>query len=150
MLLPRLKASAEELPGLRARASELRAAAGTRKVTLEGASDAIASANLPSRIEELAASVGATISSTEGLPAEVRGGYRRIGLRHVLIGQYETLVKLLAKLKGATPPLVIDNLHIQGGLRADRRPGRPATPGLNAGLDVYGFRTNETPVAAKP
>jgi general secretion pathway protein M len=150
MLLPRLKAAAEELPGLRARASELRAAAGTRKVTLEGASDAIASANLQSRIEELAASVGATVSSTEGLPAEVRGGYRRIGLRYVLIGPYETLVKLFTKLEAATPPLVIDNLHIQGGLRVDRRPGPPATPGLNAGLDVYGFRTNENPVAAKP
>jgi len=68
----------------------------------------------------------------------------------VLIGQYETLVKLLAKLEGATPPLVIDNLHIQGGLRAERQPGRPTTPGLNAGLDVYAFRTNETLVAAKP
>lgn len=150
MLLPRLKAAAEELPGLRARAAELRAAAGTRKVTLEGASEAVASANLQSRIEELAASVGATVSSAEGLPAEVHGGYRRIGLRYVLVGPYETLVKLLAKLEAATPPLVIDNLNIRGGLRADRRPGRPETPGLNAGLDVYGFRTNENPVAAKP
>jgi general secretion pathway protein M len=155
MLLPRLRAATEELPGLRARAAELRAAAGARKVALEGASDAIASANLQSRIEELAASVGATISSTESLPAEIRGSYRRIGLRYVLVGSYETLVTLLAKLEAATPPLVIDNLHIQGGLRAERRPGRAGTPGLvtpalNAGLDVYGFRTNETPVIAKP
>jgi general secretion pathway protein M len=154
MLLPRLSAAAEELPGLHARASELRAAAGARKVTLEGASDAIASANLQSRIEELAASVDATISSTEGLPAEVLGGYRRIGLRYVLVGPYETLLRLLAKLEAATPPLVIDNLHIQGGLRVDRR-GRqatlgPATPALNAGLDVYGFRTDENPAIAKP
>jgi hypothetical protein len=41
------------------------------------------------------------------------------------------------------------------GLRAERRPGGSATPGLvtpalNAGLDVYGFRTNENPVVAKP
>jgi general secretion pathway protein M len=155
MLLPRLRAAAEELRGLRARASELRAAAGARKITLEGASDAIASANLQSRIEELAASVSATISSTEGPPAEVREGYRRIGLRYVLVGSYETLVSLLAKLEVATPPLVIDNLHIQGGLHANRRPGRPVTPGLatpalNAGIDVYGFRANENPVAAKP
>jgi general secretion pathway protein M len=152
MLLLRLSAAAEELPALRAPASELRAAACARKVTLEGASNAIASANLQSRIEELAASVGATVSSTEGLPAEVRGGYRRIGLRYVLISSYETLVRLLAKLEAATPPLVIDNLHIQGGLRVYRR-GQPAMPGLatpalNAGLDVYGFRTNENPVAA--
>jgi general secretion pathway protein M len=155
MLVPRLGAAAEELPALRARASELRTAAGARKVTLEGASDAIASANLQSRIEELAASVGPTISSTEGLPAEVRGGYRRIGLRYVLVGTYETLLRLLAKLEAVTPPLVIDNLHIQGGLRVDRRPGRQATPGaatpaLNAGLDVYGFRTKENPAVAKP
>jgi hypothetical protein len=85
MLLPRLKTAAEELPGVRARASGLRAAAGMRKVTLEGASDAIAAANLQYRIAELAASVGATLDSTEGLPAEVSGGYHRIGLRYVLI-----------------------------------------------------------------
>jgi general secretion pathway protein M len=147
ILLPRLKAAAEELPALRAQAAELRAAAGTRKVTLEGASDAIASANLQSHIEELATSVGATIGSTESLPAEVHAGYRRIGLRYVLSGPYETLVKLLARLEAAMPPLVIDNVHIHGVLR---RPGTPATSGLDAGLDVYGFRSNENPVAAKP
>jgi general secretion pathway protein M len=147
MLAPRLKAAAEELPDLRARASELRAAAGTREITLDGASDAIAAANLQSRIEELAASVGATIGSTESLPAEAVGSYRRIGLRYVLSGPYETLVKLIAKLEAATPPLVIDNLHIHGVLR---RPGTPAASGLDAGLDVYGFRSNESPVPPKP
>lgn len=147
MLFPHLKAAAEELPGLRARASELRAAANNRKVTVEGASDAIASANLQSRIEELASSVGATIGSTESLPGEMRSGYRRIGLRYVLSGPYETLVKLLSVLEGATPPLVVDNLHIHGVLR---RPGTPAAAGLDAGLDVFAFRNNETPVTGKP
>jgi general secretion pathway protein M len=146
-LLPRLQAAAEELPELHARAEQLRAAAGTRKLTLEGASDAIAAASLQSRIEELAANVGATIGSTESLPAEVRSGYRRIGLRYVLSGPYETLVKFLAKLDAATPPLVIDNLHVHGVLR---RPGTPAATGLDAGLDVYGYRDGEKSVAAKP
>jgi hypothetical protein len=147
MLLPRLKAAAEELPELRAHVEQLRAAAGTRKVSLEGASDAIAAANLQSRIEELAASVGATIGSTESLPAEARSGYRRIGLRYVLSGPYETIVRFLAKLEAATPPLVIDNLHIHGVLR---RPGTPAAAGLDAGLDVYGFRDAEKMPAPKP
>src|SRR4029077_14722484 len=122
--------------------------AGRRKVTLDGSSDAVAAANLQSRIEELAASVGAMISSTESLPAEMRGGYRRIGLRYVLNGQYETLVKLLARLEAATPPLVVDNLHIHGVLRARR--GAAATTGLDDGLDVYGYRGNGHPVAGKP
>ncbi len=147
MLLPRLRAAADDLPALRTRVEQLRAAAGTRKITLDGASDALAAATLQSRIEELAASVGATIGSTESLPAEARSGYRRIGLRYVLSGPYETLVKFLAKLEAATPPLVIDNLHIHGVLR---RPGTPATAGLDAGVDVYGYRDGEKSVAAKP
>jgi general secretion pathway protein M len=147
MLLPRLLAAADELPALRARIEQLRAAAGTRKITLEGASDAIAAANLQSRIEELAASVGATIGSTESLPAEARSGFRRIGLRYVLSGSYETLIRFLAKLETAAPPLVIDNLHIHGVLR---RPGTPAAAGLDAGLDVYAYRDGEKPVAANP
>lgn len=144
MLLPRLRATADELPALRTRVEQLRTAAGARKITLEGASDAIAAATLQSRIEELATSVGATIGSTESLLAEARSGYRRIGLRYVLSGPYETLVKFLAKLEAATPPLVIDNLHIHGVLR---RPGTPAAAGLDAGLDVYGYRDGEKSVA---
>jgi hypothetical protein len=146
MLVPRLRAAADELPTLRSRVEQLRAAAGTRKITLEGASDAIAAATLQSRIEELATSAGATIGSTESLPAEARSGYRRIGLRYVLSGSYETLVKFLAKLESATPPLVIDNLHIHGVLR---RPGTPAAAGLDAGLDVYAYRDGEKSVAVK-
>ena len=147
MLVPRLKAAADELPELRKRVAELRATAGARKVTLEGSSDAIASANLQSHIEELATSAGVTIGSTESLPAEVRGGYRAIGLRYTLSGPYEALVKLLAQLEAAAPPLVIENLHIHGVLR---RPGTPAAGALDAGLDVFGFRNNDkTPAAAK-
>jgi hypothetical protein len=83
MLFPRLRTSAEELPGMRA------AAAVTRKVTLEGAKGAISSANGQNGIEELAASVDATVSSTEGPPAEVRGAYPSVGLRHVLTSPYD-------------------------------------------------------------
>ena len=147
MLVPRLKAAANELPELRARVADLRATAGARKVTLDGSSDAIASANLQNRIAELATSVGVTTGSTESLPAEVRGGYRHIGLRYTLSGPYENLVKLLAKLEAATPPLVIENLHIHGLLR---RPGTPAASALDAGLDVFGFRNNDKTAEAKP
>ena len=148
MLVPRLQAAADELPELRERVTELRATAGARKVTLEGSSDAIASANLQSSIAELAASVGVTVASTESLPVETRGGYRRIGLRFTLSGVYEALLKLIAKLEGTSLPLVVENLHIHGVLR---RPGTPAaSSALDAGLDVFGFRNNDNAVAAKP
>jgi hypothetical protein len=41
---------------------------------------------------------------------------------------------------------VIDNLHIHGVLR---RPGTPAATGLDAGLDVYGYRDGDKPAGAK-
>jgi general secretion pathway protein M len=151
MVLPHLQAAAAALPALRAQVAELRAAARTRKVTLDGASDAIASANLQSRIEGFAVSAGATIGSTESLPAETADGYRRIGLRFALNGPYDTLVKLLAKIEEAAPPLIVDNLQVHGVLR---RPGLPPGPGsefaLDAGLDVYGFRSEQASTTAEP
>jgi general secretion pathway protein M len=151
ILLPRLQVVAAQLPALRAQMARLRAAARTRKVTLEGVSDAIASANLQSRIEALATSVGASIASTESLPAETRDGYRRIGLRFSLNGPYETLVRLLVQLQQTTPPLIVDNLQVHGVLR---RPGLPQTGtgdiGLDAGIDVYGFRSGDKTANASP
>jgi hypothetical protein len=87
-LEPRLRATAAAVPILRAQLAKLREGPSTHKVVLEGASDAIASANLQSRIEELAAASGVSISSTEGLPAELRGIHRRIGLRIAINGPY--------------------------------------------------------------
>jgi Tfp pilus assembly protein PilO len=151
MLLPRLQAAAAELPALRARRAELQTAEGSRELVLDGASDALASANLQSRIEAFAAAAGVSIGSTEAVPAEPRDGYRRIGLRLVLNGPYDALIRLLAKLEAANLPLILDNLQIHGVLR---RPGRaPASQpdaGLDAGLDVYAFRANEKPAAGKP
>jgi Tfp pilus assembly protein PilO len=140
VLLPRLQAAAAELPALRARIARLRAEQQRQQLTLDGATDAIASANLESRLDALARSVGVTIGSTESLPAEPRGPYRRIGLRLVLTGRYETLVNLLAKLETARPPLVVDNLQLHGPLA---RPGMETAATLDAGLDVYGFRGSD-------
>jgi hypothetical protein len=140
MLLPRLQTAAAELPTLRARISRLHTEQQTRKLTLDGATDAIASANLESRIDAFARSVDVAIGSTESLPAEPRGPYRRIGLRLVLTGRYEALVNLLAKLETARPPLAVDNLQLHGPLA---RPGMETAATLDAGLDVYGFRGSD-------
>jgi general secretion pathway protein M len=151
MLAPRLSAAAAELPGLQARLAELQATATTRKIALDGASDAIAAANLQSRIEELAAPAGVTISSTEGIAAENRGGYRRIGLRLAINGDYDTIIKLLGAIETTAPPLVLNNLQFHGSMRQLGQPpmGQPQTSRLDAGVEVYGFRRTDTPVALK-
>jgi Tfp pilus assembly protein PilO len=146
MLASRLVAAATELPALRARLAELRATASTSKITLDGANDAIASANLQSRVEALATSLGVTLGSTEALAAEDRGSLRRIGLRIAVSGEYEGLVRLFGAIETSVPPLVLDNLRIRTVLRPA---GSPGNAKLDAGFEVYGMRGNDKPVSAQ-
>lgn len=150
----RLRAAADQVPALRTRLASLKASASNRKITLEGNSDAIASANLQSLVDELATSAGVTVASTEGLAPDDRGPYRRIGLRIALNGDYENLLALLAAIEKATPPLVIENLQIHARLQALAlaRSGiapqpNPAASRLDAGFEVYGFRRRQASVA---
>jgi general secretion pathway protein M len=141
-----LGAVASELPSLRAHVAELRAAASKRRGDLfEGDSDAIASANLQKRVEELAMSVGATIVSSETLPAEPRGPYRRIGIRVGLHDKYEAVIKLLAALETATPLLVTGGLHMHGTIKrtSTSEPWR-----IDTSFEVYGFRNGDAPPAS--
>ena len=145
-LAQRLEATAAELPGLRAKLAELQTAASKRKIVFEGTSDAIAAANLQSRIEELAVSTGVAIGSTEAVPGENRDGHRRIGLRLAVSGEYASIVKLLGAVENAAPPLVLGNLQIHAAARptADASNAR-----LDAGFEVYGFRSAETSSASQ-
>lgn len=139
LLVPRLVRVAAEVPTLRARLAELQATGTTRDVALDGASDALASANLQSRIEQLATANGVTITSTEAIPAEDRGPYRRIGLRLTVNGKYEAIVKLLAAVEEAQPPIVAGNLQLHGLFRAIEVRTNHA---LDTRFEAYGLRIN--------
>jgi Tfp pilus assembly protein PilO len=145
-LVAKLDAIAAELPALRKRVAELRTAADSSKLTLDGASDAVASAGLQGHLGDLATTAGVTVGSTENLPVENAGGYRRLGIRLMLSGSYEAVVKLLGNIESATPPLIVDNLQIHA---AQRRPGSTSISPLDASFEVYGFRVDETSTAAK-
>jgi len=146
LLMPRVELLAQEVPTLRARRAELKAAGTARGVTLDGASDALASANLQSSLGQLAAANGVTIASTEAIAAEDRGAYRRIGLRLVVNGRYASIVKLLGAIEEAKPPLVLGNLQVHGLLRGvEVRTDYP----LDTRFEVCGLRANETAVLAK-
>lgn len=147
MLDHHLRAAAATVPMLESEVGSLRQLAKTQKITIDGSSDALAAAGLQSHIERLAAADAITIASIEGLPAEIRRIYRRIGLRMAVSGTYDSLVRFLAALENATPPLVLDNLQIH----TERRVlGSDAFGQLRASLEVYGFRSNDAALPLKP
>jgi type II secretory pathway component PulM len=145
LLVPKLEHLAAEVPGLRARLATLQTAGAGNEVTLDGASDALASANLQSRLEQLAAANGVSISSTEAIAAEDRGPYRRIGLRVAINGNYEAVIRLLSAIHEAAPPLILANLQIHGLFRAVAI--RTSYP-LESRFEVYGLRVGATKTSA--
>jgi general secretion pathway protein M len=135
-LAQRLSSVTAELPNLHAKLATLRAAAS--RLFLNGSTDAIASANLQSKIQELATPTGATINSLEGLPTESRGVYRQIGLRVGLSGNYGAVTGLIAALENATPPLALDNLRFLG------RTGKiESDVEIEASIEAYGARNDD-------
>ncbi len=147
LMEPRLRAAADDVPRLRAQVAGLSEAANVREGTLSGESDALAAAALQSEIEKLAAAAGVAISSTEGLAAEPRANYRRVGLRISVSGTYATIIKLLDALETTKPPLVLDDLQIHGKPLVA---GSNLVPQLDASFSAFGFRNSVTPASTMP
>lgn len=103
---------------------------------LDGASDPVAAAALTQTLQAIAARVGATLSSTEALPAEPRDAYRRIAVRATVNAPYPVLAGLLRSIEEASPRLLADDLQVVG----NRGFIRDAAAPLQASLVVMGFR----------
>lgn len=140
-LVEKQTALAEQLPALKTRAAELRNAAKNDKTLLDGDNDAIAAAALQGKIEELASAGGITIGSTESLPSQPQGPYRRIGVRLALSAPYAGLIKLLAGIEAVKPPLIVDNLQIHTVTRQVSPANAEVT---EASIEIFGLRGDTT------
>lgn len=133
-LAARMAQVAAELPALR------RAASGTDSeapaASLQGASDSVAGAALQLRLQQIGVDAGAPLASTEVLPGEPLGAYRRIGVRVTVTAPWPAVVRLLETIGGNTPRLLVNDLQVQStrGLSSD------TDPLLNTGMVVFGFR----------
>jgi len=133
-LARRMAQVAAGLPDLQRQAA---AASGPVAATLlDGSTDAVAGATLQQQIQDMAGRAGATLSSTETLPAEAVASYRRIGVRVALSVSWGVLVQLLRAVEEASPQMLIDDLQIHG----IRRIGVTGEPPLEASFTVLGFR----------
>ena len=103
---------------------------------LDGTSDPVAAAALSQTLQAIAARVGASLASTEVLPAEPRGAYRRIAVRATITAPYPVLAGLLRSIEEASPRLLADDLQVIG----NRGVVRDAALPLQASLVVMGFR----------
>jgi general secretion pathway protein M len=140
-LLVRMTMLADQLPTLRRQAGEKATAGPAPQALIEGASDAVASATLQERIQQMATQSEANLASVEALPGEQAGALRRIGLRVTLTTSWPVLVNLLAAIDEASPRMLVDDLQLQGSVIQVRQ----GEARLEARLNIYAFRVGKEP-----
>jgi general secretion pathway protein M len=132
-LLARMRVLVETLPDLERQSGGVRPAP---TALLPGATDALAAAAMQSAAQAMAAAAGADLASMETLPAEARGGYRRIGLRVSLSAPWPVLIELLRSAVQQQPRMLVDDVQF----RASPMQVREAAAPVSASFTLLAFR----------
>ena len=135
-LARRMAQVAADLPALQQASSRSAAAGPPPAALVGGGTDAVAGATLQQLTQDMAARAGATLSSSETLPAEQAGAYRRIAVRVALSAPWPVLVGLLRSIQEASPGMLVDDLQLHGTRQIE---GTGELP-MDASLTVLGFR----------
>ena len=135
-LARRMAQVAASLPELERAAQADRTAGPQADAVLTQPSDAVAAAAVLQAVQDMAARAGAPLSSTETLPAEAVGAYRRLRLRIVLSAPLPAVAGLLQALDQARPRMLVDDLQLRA---APVLAGRGSPP-LDASMLVMSFR----------
>lgn len=135
-LASRMADLADSLPELQREAEAARSGVAPASATLEGASDSLAAAALQGLVEGMAAAAGAHLTSTEALPAEQVGAYRRISLRLTVDGAWPVLIRMLQAVERAAPRMFVDELQIHAQPAAEKL----REPPLDISFVVLAFR----------
>jgi general secretion pathway protein M len=145
-LAAKMEEVAASLPELQRQAAEQSTDATPTTATLEGASDALAGASLQGLVEAMSISAGGHLTSTEALPVEQVGAYRRVALRVAVDSTWPVLIRLLQAIERATPRMFLDDLQIHA------QPSAPTTrePPLDIAFTVLAFRQATAAAAAAP
>ena len=145
LLAGRMESLAAGLPALEREVAAAAAAGPAAGTLLDAPSDALAAAALQGRVGEMAAKAGASVSSTEVLPAETAGAFRRIRLRVSVSAGWPVLTALLRTIAEASPRMLVDDVQLRAApVLAGRGP-----PPLDASFVVLAFRPGAAPAEPK-
>lgn len=138
-LSARYRALIDQLPALRAERDGLSRQMTADNGFLKNANDTLAAAELQARLKGLVDQVHGELKSTQILPMQQMGGFRRVGVRGEMSMTLPAIQKVLYETEAGSPILVLDNLSIRSKA-ADRQEERnPDVVLLEMSVDIYGF-----------
>ncbi|MEE8560048.1 MAG: type II secretion system protein GspM [Alphaproteobacteria bacterium] len=118
---------------------ELRRAQSSTGRFLEGGGIELVAAEAQNKVKNLIDANGATLKSTQILPAQEKDNFRKLTIRVTLSADTEALQKIFHALETANPYLFLDNIDIRSRRRRARR-GRSVSQGeLQIRFDLYGY-----------
>lgn len=118
---------------------ELRRAQSLTGRFLEGGGIELVAAEAQNKVKNLIDANGATLKSTQILPAQEKDNFRKLTIRVTMSADTEALQKIFHALETANPYLFLDNIDIRSRRRRARQ-GRSVRQGeLQIRFDLYGY-----------
>ena len=127
------------VPQQRALLAQLAERQETENGFLAGANETLAAADLQSRIKTIVENARGELKSTQILPAQQEGQFRRVAVRGEMTMTLPVAQRVLYTIETASPLLFLDNVDIRSHA-ADRQQDRNEDiVVLEVSLDVYGY-----------
>jgi general secretion pathway protein M len=116
-----------------------------RSGALEGSNETLVAAQIQNRIKALVASGQGELVSTEILPAQEDGNFRRIGVRSQLSITMAGALQVFHGLEAQSPLLFLDNVELHAQAEIRRRVVSTQTPYAvtEVRFDVYGYMRHD-------
>jgi len=141
-LLARYRGVAADLPQRQKELAGLRQRHATSEGFLQGSNDALVAAQIQSRIKALVEAAHGELKSTQVLPAQDEGKYRRLAIRAQMTLDIAAAQRVLYGVETASPFLFLDNVDMRAHMidrRRERGGNPPSDNQLDVRIDVFGY-----------
>jgi len=136
---------AAELANRRATLTELGQRLAANDGFLQGTNDALVAAQIQNRVKALIESVRGELKSTQVLPVQEDGRYRRVIVRGQMALTLAGAQRVFYSIETASPLLFLDNIDMRARY-SERQRERGADQGLiDVQFDVYGYVRSTKP-----
>lgn len=143
--IERYRRVAAELPARRTLLAALRQQQAVSEGFLEGPNDALIAAQLQNRVKALVEAAHGELKSTQVLPVQEEGKYRRVTIRAQAALDLPGAQQVLYGVETASPLLFLDNVALRSRSSDRRRDRVTEDPTLDVRFDVYGYLRGTKP-----
>jgi len=139
LLLVRYQRVASKLPRVQREIQALRGDELAKLGFIDGDNETLVTAELQTKLKELAESSGGEVRSTQALPGRDEQGFRRVTVRLQASIGMDGLQRLLHAIESSNPFLFIDSADLRARPSRDPAAASDSAAILDARFDVSGF-----------